>query len=133
MRSKPRDIPENITLGVQRLDELRNMLAHQNRVQYLAELIEREPHLELITPWTESSLCFRYVCDGIDELDLAGINRMILYELWHLKQTMLDEDKVQGKYVIKASNIEKSSCLQDLDILIEQFTSIGDVLVREYL
>lgn len=133
MRRKPRAITENITLGAQRLDELRNILKKQSRVQYLAELIEREPHLELITPWTESSLCFRYVCDGIDELDLAGINRMILYELWHLKQTMVDEDKIQGKYVIKASKIEENSSLQDLDILVEQFTSIGDVLVREYL
>ena len=125
MVCKPRDYKQNKehatkALGSKRLEELESFLANHCGLQYLAGLIELEPHLEFIAPFEGESLCFRYVFDGVDELDLVGVNRMILYELWRLKQGRITEYVFQGRYGFIASNIGAGMGFQDLNILVEQ-------------
>jgi len=135
MGDKPRAIkpPEMdlYALGSQ-INKTNDFLRSLTRAQYLSELVEREPNLEITTPPDSDVVWFRYVFDNVDEQDLAGVNRMILYELWAMENKMMLDDKIMEKYTLKACELNKLSVFSDLDILIEQVTSIGDVLVREY-
>ena len=119
-------------LGSQ-INKTNDFLRSLTYAQYLSELVKRESHLEITAPPDSDVVWFRYVFDGVDEQDLAGVNRMILYELWAMGNKMMLDDRVMGKYTLKACELSKLSVFSDLDILVEQVTSIGDVLVREYL
>ncbi|MBD3171676.1 hypothetical protein GF326_04330 [Candidatus Bathyarchaeota archaeon] len=99
---------------------------------YLAKIIRREPHLELTKPPLSGELWFRYTHTGVNDLDMEGINRMILYELWKTETLSIEEDRVEGSYTLYAQNLDKSNYM-DLDILIERVTSIGRILITEYL
>ena len=136
MGDKPRAIkpPEMdlYALGSQ-INKKNDFLRSLSHAHYLSELVTREPHLEITAQPDADAVYFRYVFDDIDEQDLAGVNRMILYELWAMENKMMLDDKKGGKYTLKACEINKISVFSDLDILVEQVTSIGDVLVREYL
>ena len=107
-------------------------LEKMDKTNYLAELVIKEPHLEIEEPIVSDFLYFRYIFPRVEELDLEGINRMILNEMWKTGRDFIEEDIVGGKYFLKACNINKFS-YSDLDILVEQITTIGNVLVKEYL
>lgn len=125
-------MPDPETLGPI-LDRIHSFLETLDKNQYLAELIKREPHLEIIAPHDSGSLWFRYTHAGVDERDLDGLNRMILYALWETdEKTILDEHKL-GKYTMKASKALNESNHTDLDILVEKITTMGDTLVQDYL
>jgi hypothetical protein len=123
-------IPKDNTIGVN-LDNLECFLRNLDKVHYLAEIVINEPHLEIKKPLVSDFLYLRYIYPNVIEFDLEGINRMILNEMWKTNSD-IQEEKVEGKYYLKVSNI-KQSCYSDLDILIEQIITIGDILVKEYL
>lgn len=99
---------------------------------YLAELIMREPHLEITKPPRSGELWFRYTHTGVNDLDMEGVNRMILYELWKTETLNIEEDRIENGYTLHAQNLNQCSYI-DLDILIERITSIGRTLITEYL
>lgn len=112
---------------------MKSFLENFNHINDLTELIRREPHLELTAPIETDNIFFRYIYSGVDEQDVAGINRMILYELWAMNNPFMHDDIVKGKYTLKACELKSLSRVSDIDILIEQIISIGNVLVREYI
>ena len=112
---------------------MRNFLENIDQAAYLAELVRREPNLEITLPVESDVLYFRYVFAGVHELDLEGINRAILYELWRNNCRFIGDSTVNGKYMLKASTSNQCSKFSDFDILVEQIITIGNIIVREYL
>ena len=114
-------------------ENMRNFLQNIDQSTYLAELIKREPNLEITLPVESDVLYFRYVFAGVHESDLDGINRVILYELWRNNCRIISDSTIDGKYMLKASTINQCSKFSDFDILVEQIITIGNIIVKEYL
>lgn len=110
-------------------------LVQQNidQINYLAELIRKEPNLEITAPVVSNIVCFRYIHDGLDEADVEKLNRMILGELWKINLFMITDTTIKGRYMLRACNVNHRSQREDFDILVERITSIGKTLSKEHL
>jgi glutamate/tyrosine decarboxylase-like PLP-dependent enzyme len=110
-------------------------LVEQNidQIHYLAELIRKEPNMEIMAPVISNAVCFRYVPDDINESDIEGINLMILNELWKINALMISSTTIKGKYMLRACNVNHRSKYSDFNILVERIKSIGKTLAKEYL
>jgi glutamate/tyrosine decarboxylase-like PLP-dependent enzyme len=110
-------------------------LVQQNidQIDYLAELIRGEPNLEITAPVVSNVVCFRYVRDGLDDTNLEKVNRSILSELWKIKWGMISDTTLNGRYMLRACNVNHRSRYSDFDVLVERIITIGDILVKEYL
>jgi glutamate/tyrosine decarboxylase-like PLP-dependent enzyme len=110
-------------------------LVQQNidQIDYLAELIRAESNLEITAPVVSNVVCFRYDHDGLDETNLEKVNRSILSELWKIKWGMISDTTLNGRYMLRACNVNHRSRYSDFDVLVERITTIGDILVKAYL
>jgi aromatic-L-amino-acid decarboxylase len=109
-------------------------LVQQNidQIHYLAELIRKEPNMEMMAPVVSNVVCFRYVHDGVNESDIEGLNRMILIELWKINGLMISSTTINGRYMLRACNVNHRSTYSDFDVLVERIKSIGKTLAKEY-
>ena len=96
-----------------------------NQINYLAELIRKEPNIEITAPVVSNIVCFRYVHDGLSELDLEKYNRMILGELWKINLWMISDTTIKGKYMLRACNVNHRSRREDFDSLVNAIKQIG--------
>jgi aromatic-L-amino-acid decarboxylase len=109
-------------------------LVEQNidQIHYLAELIEKEPNMEITAPVASNIVCFRYIKDGLCEDEVEKLNRSILNELWKINLWMISDTKIKGMYMLRACNVNHRSRYSDFDILVERIKSIGKTLAKEY-
>ena len=110
-------------------------LVEQNidQINYLAELIKREPNLELTAPVVSNIACFRYKHEGLTESDLEDINKLILNELFKINLWMLSDTTIKKKYTLRACNVNHRTRYADFEKLVDRITTIGDIIVRDYL
>jgi glutamate/tyrosine decarboxylase-like PLP-dependent enzyme len=110
-------------------------LVQQNidQINYLAELIKKEPNLEITAPVISNIVCFRYIQDGLSEKNIEELNRRIMNKLWEGNPWMISDTNIKGKYMLRACNVNHRSKYSDFNILVERITSIGDKLAKEYL
>jgi glutamate/tyrosine decarboxylase-like PLP-dependent enzyme len=110
-------------------------LVQQNidQIGYLAELVKREPCLEITVPLISNVLCFKYRCDGLDETELEKVNRSIMRELWKVNWGIVSDTTIRGKYMLRVCNVNHRTSFEDFDILVEQVKSIGNTLIKEYI
>jgi len=109
-------------------------LVEQNidQVHYLAELIQKEPNMEISVPVASNIVCFRYICGGLDESEVEKLNRRILGELWKINLWMISDTTIKGKYMLRACNVNHRTRYTDFDELVELINSIGKTLVKEH-
>ena len=110
-------------------------LVQQNidQIHYLAELVNNESSLEMSVPVVSNIACFRYVHDGLSEVDLESLNRGILLELLGGARGMFNDTKIKGKHTLRVCNVNHRTTCSDFDLLVERIISTGDKLVTEYL
>jgi glutamate/tyrosine decarboxylase-like PLP-dependent enzyme len=110
-------------------------LIEQNidQIHYLAELIKKEPNLEVTLPVVSNVVCFRYKRDGLTETEIDDINQHILRELLKINLWMISDTKTKNKYMLRACNVNHRSRYSDFDLLVERITTIGDNFVKDYL
>lgn len=110
-------------------------LVQQNidQISYLADLIENEPNMEVTAPVTSNVVCFRYVVDGLSEDEIERLNRMILGELWKISLWMISDTTIDGKYMLRACNVNHRSKYSDFDTLIDRITSIGKTQAKQLI
>jgi len=110
-------------------------LVQQNidQIHYLADLVDREPNLEMTVPVVSNIACFRYIHESLSEIDLEKLNRDILSELWKINVKMFNDTKIKGKHTLRVCNVNHRTTNSDFDILVERITSKGDKLVKDYL
>jgi glutamate/tyrosine decarboxylase-like PLP-dependent enzyme len=109
-------------------------LVEQNidQIHYLAELIRKEPNMELMAPVVSNVACFRYIPDGVDDSDIEGLNQVILNELWKINALMISSTTINGRYMLRACNVNHRSTYSDFNVLIERIKSIGETVAKEY-
>jgi glutamate/tyrosine decarboxylase-like PLP-dependent enzyme len=108
-------------------------LVQQNidQMSYLADLIRKEPNMEVAAPVGSNIVCFRYLHEGLSEALSEKLNRMILSELWKINISMINDTKIKGRHVLRACNVNHRSKYSDFDLLVERITSIGDKLAKQ--
>ena len=109
-------------------------LIQQNldQIQYLSELIEKAPDLEVTAPVTSNVVCFRYIKEGLTEELSEKLNRDILTKLNASNPIMISDTTLKGKYMLRACCVNHRSRREDFDYLVNEIKKIGAELEKEY-
>ena len=113
LRANGRDIYSHLIQ--QNIDQINN----------LAELINKEPEMEITAPVTSNIVCFRYKPKGLGEKELEKLNMMINRDLNKISFWMISDTTMRGRYMLRACNVNHRSQQKDLKYLIEQVKEIG--------
>lgn len=110
-------------------------LVQQNldQIRYLADLIEKEPNIELVAPVISNIACFRYNSGGLDEVQLEKLNKLIAEELWKINFWIISDTRIKGKYMLRACNVNHRSRREDFDFLIDELKKIGAKVEKELI
>jgi aromatic-L-amino-acid decarboxylase len=102
-------------------------LVQQNidQINYLADLVEKEPCTELTAPVISNIACFRYNPGGLDDGQLEKLNKMVLQELWKINPSMITDTRIKGKHMLRACNVNHRSRREDFDYLVDKIKEIG--------
>jgi aromatic-L-amino-acid/L-tryptophan decarboxylase len=108
------------------LDKYRQ-LVRQNlqQAQYLAELVQRHPQLELLAPVDMNIVCFRYLANGANNDQLNELNKEILMQLHEAGTALPSFTVLDGKYAIRAAITNHRSKTNDFDVLIGEVVRLG--------
>lgn len=91
----------------------------------LQEKISARTDFELIATGPLSVTCFRYAPEGVDEANLAGLNKKIAEVVQREGQAFLTTTELAGKLVLRACIINFRTTEADLDILLGALEDAG--------
>ena len=98
-----------------------------DQMMYLAELVDSHPKLELLAPVPLNIVCFRYLQPGLSEEALNTLNEDILIRLQEEGLAAPSSTRLNGKYAIRAANVNHRSLHSDFEFLVNQVVRIGDL------
>ena len=102
------------------------MIAQNNRqAEYLADLVNQHPELELTAPVSMSITCFRMKREGWDEDQLRRFNREILLRLQEEGIASPSSTILNGKYTLRVANVNQRTRMEDMDLLVQEVIRIG--------
>ena len=104
-------------------------LIQQNidQAYYLAELIEDEPVLELMTPCTLNVVCFRFVKDGLCEDELTKLNEAIWWRVYQ-KGYFFSDTVLDGKFSLRVCITNHRTKRRHLDDFVMELVKAGKEL-----
>ena len=100
-----------------------------DQTRYLAELVEKDPELELTAPVTSNVVSFRYRPAGLDEDELETLNRRILEEIDKTAFWMISDTIVKGGYMLRACNVNHRTATEDMTYLADRVKMTGQELI----
>ena len=103
-------------------------LIQQNidQINYLAELIRKEPNMEITAPVASNIVCFRYKPRSLAEPELAKLNKLIFSDLNQRSFWMISDTTIKGRYMLRACNVNHRSQKQDFDFLVNEVKKTGE-------
>ncbi|OYX17259.1 MAG: amino acid decarboxylase [Algoriphagus sp. 32-45-6] len=108
-------------------DKYAQMIAQNNRqAEYLGELVNHHPDLELMAPVSMSITCFRMKREGWDEDQLRRFNREILLRLQEEGIASPSSTILLGKYTLRVANVNQRTRMEDMDLLVREVIRIGN-------
>ncbi len=96
-----------------------------DQANYLAELVESAPELELMAAVGMDIVCFRYVIDGLDLQETNKLNQSILIRIHEEGWAAPSYTTLDKKYCIRVAIANHRSRLADFDFLIEKALMVG--------
>lgn len=113
--------------------ELIGNTIHENVLQaeYLAELVEASPRLELLAPVDLNVVCFRYRPDELDSDKLDEVNEEILYRLHESGEAVPSGTHVRDRYALRCAVTNYRSRRSDFDALVEAVERMGKQIELE--
>lgn len=107
------------------------VLIRQNlqQAQFLAELIQLHPELELLAPVSLNIVCFRYNPGQYSAKELNNLNKEILMRLYEQGIAAPSYTLVNGQYAIRAAITNHRSRFEDFEILVNETIRLGNGLV----
>lgn len=95
-------------------------IIYQNveQARYLAELVQADPHLELLAPVDLNIVCFRYKAS--DE-----VNQEILMRLQEQGIATPSSTVLEDRFAIRCAVCNHRSVLEDFDLLVESVVRLG--------
>ncbi|NUQ23474.1 MAG: aminotransferase class V-fold PLP-dependent enzyme [Saprospiraceae bacterium] len=102
-------------------------LVRQNIAQayYLADLIVKEPKLELMTPVSMNIVCYRYNPGDMTNEQLNALNKEILMLLHERGLAAPSYSLIDGQYVIRMANVNHRSRKEDFEALVHDTVELG--------
>lgn len=103
------------------------MIAQNNRqAEYLADLVNKSPDLELMAPVSMSITCFRMIKSEFSEELLRELNREILLRLQEEGIASPSSTILNGKYTLRIANVNQRTRMEDMDLLVREVLRIGN-------
>jgi glutamate/tyrosine decarboxylase-like PLP-dependent enzyme len=102
-------------------------LIEQNieQAHYLAALIEKEPHLELLAPVELNVVCFRFNPGSSDDRELDRINEDILIRLQESGVSAPSGTRLSGCFAIRVAVTNHRSRREDFQLLVDSVLQLG--------
>jgi glutamate/tyrosine decarboxylase-like PLP-dependent enzyme len=92
---------------------------------YLASLVEKSDHLELVAPVPLNVVCFRYVSPAVDETTLNTLNENILVRLQEDGLAVPSGVHIRDRFAIRVANVNHRTTLSDFDDLVRDVVRLG--------
>jgi glutamate/tyrosine decarboxylase-like PLP-dependent enzyme len=107
-------------------------LIRQNlqQAQYLANLVQQHPLLELMAPVPLNIVCFRYQPGNLPANRLNELNRELLMQLHEQGIAAPSYTLLNGQYALRAAISNHRSRLEDFEVLVNETVRIGNELVE---
>ena len=108
-------------------------LIRQNlqQAQYLAELIQFRPTLELLAPVPLNIVCYRYNPGKGTDKELNGLNKEILMRLHEQGIAAPSYTMLNGQYAIRTAITNHRSRLEDFELLVNETIQIGNEITGQ--
>lgn len=105
-------------------------LIRQNIAQalYLGSLVEKEPHLELLSPVTMNIVCYRYREKGLSTEQLNDLNKELLMQLQEQGIASPSSTILNEQYAIRVCIVNHRSKKSDFEMLVKESVRLGKVL-----
>ena len=113
-------------IGVEGMRE--RIRRHNDMATRIADVARQHPNLELLLEPTLSICCFRYVADGVTDLD--RLNRQLHRRLVRENRNIPSTTKVKGKLALRPCFVGARATLEHADSLVEDVLRIGAELAR---
>lgn len=106
-------------------------LIQQNvdQAQYLADLVEDSPELQLLAPVPLNVVCFRFA-KGRQEDSLNELNRELLIQLYESGIAAPSDTIIDGKYALRVAITNHRSQREDFRILVKEVIRLGKSLIQ---
>jgi glutamate/tyrosine decarboxylase-like PLP-dependent enzyme len=117
-----------LSLRYHGLESFRAAMRHDLELaQYLAQLIEAEPELELLAPVPLSAVCFRYVPPNLEDVDggLDALNQHVLQTVVRRGKVFLSNATIRGKFTLRACVMNHRSTKGDVQQVIHEVLAAG--------
>jgi glutamate/tyrosine decarboxylase-like PLP-dependent enzyme len=113
-------------------DKYRKLIQQNiDHINYLADLIEKKPDMEVCAPVESNIVCFRYKPRGLGEEQLVKLNRAIIAALGEITRGVVSDTQIKGKYMLRACNVNHRSSMKDFDWLVAEVERLGEKLLPE--
>ncbi len=102
-------------------------LIQQNldQTNFLANLIKKQPDMEICTPVTSNIVCFRYRPNNLNEAQLEQLNKQIYNEINKQTFWMISDTTIKNKYLLRACNVNHRTRKEDLEFLVDTVKKTG--------
>ncbi|MCJ7574238.1 pyridoxal-dependent decarboxylase, partial [Candidatus Bathyarchaeota archaeon] len=109
-------------------------LIQQNldQINYLAELIRKEPDMEITALIASNVVCFRYKPKGLNEAELERLNKMIAGDINQVSFYMVSDTTIKGRFMLRACNVNHRSRRSDFDYLVDLVKKLGERHLPEF-
>jgi aromatic-L-amino-acid/L-tryptophan decarboxylase len=98
------------------------------QAQYLAQLVRKEEHLELMADVSLNIVCFRYNPGNRSDEELNAMNKEILMRLQEEGIAAPSYTLLHNKYAIRAAITNHRSRMEDFEVLVRETIRIGKTL-----
>ncbi len=117
------------TFGMNKL--VRLFAQNIEQAQYLAQVVERVPHLELTAPHPLNIVCFRYIAPNMNDEQLNAFNQELLARIQESGIAIPSSTNLRGKFSIRVAITNHRSRREDFDLLIEAVERIAANMSEE--
>jgi glutamate/tyrosine decarboxylase-like PLP-dependent enzyme len=120
-----------MTLKAYGLDKF-TRLVEQNVSQayYLADLVESDPHLELLADVPLNIICFRFVASDKSDQELDDINLEIMLRLHERGLAIPSYTSLNGKFALRVAITNHRSRREDFDFLVAKVKEIAQEVIE---
>lgn len=117
------------TFGMNKLARLFEQNIAQ--AQYLADQVERAPHLELTAPHPLNIVCFRYRAPNRSADELNAFNQELLARVQESGIAVPSSTTLKGNFSLRVAITNHRSQLKDFDLLVEAVERLGAEMLEE--
>ncbi len=103
-------------------EAIRNDLAH---AQLLAQLIAKEPELELLAPVPLSAVCFRYRPRSDSGPESDALNQEILQRVVRRGKVFLSNATIHGRFALRACIVNHRTTPDDVGQVVSEVLAVG--------